>query len=99
MQLDSSKITSISSVILSKCQNNVLKTIKTFFVGFKTFSLQTYEADQQATKPRWNYLGYLEQERQWGPALGLVGGKPTIATGTVFLRKVLEFLTCLCTAD
>ena len=22
-----------------------------------------------------------EQERQWGPALGLVGGTPTIATG------------------
>ena len=48
------------------------------------------KADQQP-KPRWNYLGYLEQERQWGPALGLVGGKPTIATGTVFQRAVLEF--------
>ena len=35
-------------------------------------------------------MGYLEQERQWGPALGLVGGKPTIATGTVFQTAVLE---------
>ena len=52
------------------------------------FTFQTYKADQQS-KPRWNYLGYLEQERQWGPALGLVGGKPTIATGTVF-QTVLE---------
>ena len=53
------------------------------------FTFQTYKADQQS-KPRWNYLGYLEQERQWGPALGLVGGKPTIATGTVFQTAVLE---------
>ena len=35
-------------------------------------------------------MGYLEQERQWGPALGLVGGKPTIATGTVFQMAALE---------
>jgi hypothetical protein len=48
-----------------------------------------FKADQQS-EPRWNYLGYLEQERQWGPALGLVGGKPTIATGTVFQSAVLE---------
>ena len=29
----------------------------------------------------WSYLGYLPEERQWSPALGLVAGKPTIATG------------------
>ena len=29
----------------------------------------------------WSYLGYLPEERQWAPALGLVAGKPTIATG------------------
>ena len=50
---------------------------------FQNIFFLLFKADQQS-KPRWNYLGYLEQERQWGPALGLVGGKPTIATGTVF---------------
>ena len=59
------------------------------------FTFQTYKADQQS-KPRWNYLGYLEQERQWGPALGLVGGKPTIATGTVFQTAVLESAPLYC---
>ena len=41
-------------------------------------------------------MGYLEQERQWGPALGLVGGKPTIATGTVFQTAVLESAPLCC---
>ena len=38
----------------------------------------------------WSYLGYLPEERQWAPALGLVAGKPTIATGT----KGTKFRSC-----
>ena len=32
-------------------------------------------------KPEWQTYGFLPHERQWGPAIGLVGGVPTIATG------------------
>ena len=52
----------------------------------------------------WSYLGYLPEERQWAPALGLVAGKPTIATGKKgtrfsffyeFLRLRYFYLNCL----
>ncbi len=29
----------------------------------------------------WRWLGYLPEERQWGPAMGMVAGVPTLATG------------------
>jgi hypothetical protein len=29
---------------------------------------------------QWSYLGYLPEERQWGPAMGLVANQPTLAT-------------------
>ena len=32
-------------------------------------------------EPRWTPLGSLPEERQWGPALGLVADVPIIATG------------------
>ena len=32
-------------------------------------------------KPRWSTLSHLPDQRQWGPALGLVGGTPVIASG------------------
>ena len=30
---------------------------------------------------QWRYLGYLPDERQWGPAVGLVAGELTVAGG------------------
>ena len=56
-----------------------------YYRGFETMaiSLTKILIPERATNPRWSYLGYLPEERQWAPALGLVAGKPTIATGTV----------------
>ena len=53
-----------------------------YYNGRATMSIPlTSFLQENQPKPQWSYLGYLEQERQWGPALGLVGGTPTIATG------------------
>ena len=54
-----------------------------YYRGFETMviSLTKILIPERTTNPRWSYLGYLPEERQWQPALGLVAGKPTIATG------------------
>ncbi len=41
---------------------------------------------------RWDYVGSLPEERQWGPAVGLVAGIPVIATGKNYGDGTLEEL-------
>lgn len=41
---------------------------------------------------RWDNLGYLPEERQWGPALGLVAGKATIAGAQNYGDVTMETL-------
>ena len=41
---------------------------------------------------RWDYVGSLSEERQWGPCLGLVAGIPVIATGKNYGDGTIEQL-------
>jgi hypothetical protein len=41
---------------------------------------------------RWDYKGSLPEERQWGPAVGLVAGIPVIATGKNYGDVTIEEL-------
>ena len=54
-----------------------------YYRGFETMaiSLSSLIIPGSTQNFQWSYLGYLPEERQWAPALGLVAGKPTIATG------------------
>ena len=56
-------------------------------VGFQTGNRLTDDPDNVGLQTgnrftdRWDYVGSLPEERQWGPAVGLVAGIPVIATG------------------
>jgi hypothetical protein len=49
---------------------------------------------------QWQYVGSLSDERQWGPAVGLVAGTPVIATGKNYgdgtIEQLLSSGSCIC---
>ena len=54
--------------------------------------LRSDRMSQRFLNHRWDWVGSLPEERQWGPAVGLVAGIPVIATGKNYGDVTLEEL-------
>ena len=59
-------------------------------MSFPLTSLIAPDHPYQPSDYQWRRMGYLPEERQWGPAVGLVGGELTISGGKNYGDTTME---------